>query len=226
MNETTHASLIVMASTPTTATTQSTMQQTGGASTGIPGWLSVDVPLLGALGVGAIIAASIGVWGNSSLEKQRQRHGKELEDQRQHFEKERDKVRRQHEIELEQVKADYESEREKERERKNGRKELMKAWETLLDDSRLGAWELTNHITYHNLEPFFSNQFRTRLHPFISYARQKNEGGMIEIDPYTTYSDTDDDLIDLVKKEILGDTNFRGLLKEELARLKKEWDLI
>lgn len=211
MHEATHNSLTATASTPIATTTKSTTQQTGRASTGIPGWLSVDVPLLGALGIGVIIAAFIGVWGNMRLEKQRQRHGKELEDQRQHFEKERDEVRRQHEIALEQIKAEYENERQKQ----IGLKRLFDAWETLLNDTNLGIWELTEHSTYSDLENYFSSEFRDSVSPYIEYAIMRKldmpQIGRSLLTENALYS---------------SDEEFRGLLKQELSRLKKELGLI
>jgi hypothetical protein len=215
MKETTHTSLIATASTPNTTATQPATQQTGSASTGMPGWLFTDIPLLSSLLIslsfGTILAASIGVWGNMRLEKQRQRHGKELEDQRQGFEKERDELRRQHEIELERIRAEYESERQ----RKLVRNESIKSLEVLLDDACFGTRELIEQVSYRALEPYFSMEFRHSTTPHIMSAYAKEYGlphplRLVHQDSYTYPSDA----------------QFRDLLMQELARLKKEWDLI
>lgn len=192
MDATTQTSaLIATASTPT-ATVQPQIQHTGSTST-VRDLLLLDVPLLGTLGFGTLAAAII-----AGL-----------------FQLRINKINREHAIELESVKDKFERERESERQQKIGRKELIRTWEVLLDEQKLGTWELTEHSTYPNLESYFSDTFKDRLQPFIMYALQK-KGGLIspspelEQDPYTYPSDT----------------QFRDLLKQELARLKIEWGLI
>jgi uncharacterized protein HemX len=106
MNETTHISLIAMAPTPTTTTTQPVTQQTDSASTGMPGWLSVEVPLLDAVLTGGVLVAVIGGWFQLRI-------------------REKD---RQHAMELERIKAEYENKKEK---RAHERQQINK-WRELI----------------------------------------------------------------------------------------------
>ncbi len=206
-----NTSLIAIASTPTTTTTQPTTQQTGGASTGIPGWLSVDVPLLGALGIGTVIAALITVfgkhWSDIRLNEQQRRHEVEFEEQRQCYEKERDEFRRQHERELEQVKTEYEGEKEKRAERRK----LVKQWR-----------ELYLNVRFENTgNSFMADPIYLSLEPYLSDDARKSIEHVHSKVLYTLHSkDVSERFPEIMSVGI------RKILIREIDRIEKEWGLI
>lgn len=171
LDEPTQTSAPIAATSKSTTTVQLQTQQTGNSST-VKDLLLLDVPLLGALGVGTLIASII-----TGL-----------------FQLRIHKMNRKHAIEIERVKDKFERSREYEQQQKISRKELVRTWETLLDKKNLDTLELTEQSTYSDLESHFSDPFKESLKPFIMYALYK-KGGIIspspaeEQDPYTYPSD-------------------------------------
>ena len=105
MNETPIPPFLTQASTPGTTNTQSTTQQTGGATGGIPNWLLIEVPLVNALLGSAVLAALITGLFSLWIDRNNREHEKALAKANRLHEEKLEKERQTHAEDLQQLQA-------------------------------------------------------------------------------------------------------------------------
>lgn len=189
--------ILLIATALTPITTQVTTQQPSAAPMQTA-WLTAQIPLLSALGIGAILAAIVAGFFQLRIHAKNREHLEKL-----------DKAKRTHELEVQRLKAVYDRELENERRQWSGREKLLDDLQALIEDPKLSVRRFVASKTFGDLSDYLSEDARKEIDRL--YGQETNVP-------------TDRD--EKERHNAYVESSLQFLLTQEFVRLKKEWGFI